>query len=194
VSRVILNPHIKTLHQALDLTPDAVSSAAQAADSVYRAQEKQLFATEGASGGQPWKKLSPIYAERKRRLVEGAKAFNQELKRRRGSPRRVPAISTSILVLIGDMRTAFSTQSGGHVVEYFKSARGWLIQLGARGPRYFKLHADGGDKIPGRPPKRDPQQRTPAQDNELRGAVRRALIPHVVRALRLAISTVPRAA
>jgi hypothetical protein len=83
------------------------------------------------------------------------------------------------------MKSAFSTQQADHIAEGVVLPSGAKIHLGARGPVYFGYHATGSGNLP----KRDQQQRTSRQDNELRAGVRRALIPHVTRTLRIALQT-----
>jgi len=186
MSSVVVNKSLKTLHEALNLTPDAVKDATVVADVVYRRQEKELFETEGASGGTPWVKLSDAYQKRKDRLFAQATANVKEIARARG--KKISGFALHIVLgaenkklqLTGDMKRAFAEQGGGHVAEGFILPTGARIQLGALGRPDFALHAKGKGNLP----KRDPQQRTTVGDEALVAGVRRALIPHVVRAIR----------
>lgn len=153
-----LNPRVRSLEQALELPREAVRRSAETTDSVYREQERTIFASEGPG----WQPLSPAYAKRKAKLRPGRK----------------------ILTFDGTMRDAFSRQVSGHIVESFRlPGKGWIVRLGAQGPAWWKYHAEGG-RIAGVPPIRDPQQRDPVQQLKIREAVIRALTPYVLRGLR----------
>lgn len=162
-----LNPRVRTLEQALELSLPAVKDAAEIADSIYRKQEIDIFATEGAIGGPRWVPLSRKYARWKAKRYPGRK----------------------ILTLTGDMRDAFTLRaSANHVVNVYRVS-GWRIQLGAQGPRHWGYHSKGG-RISGRPPIRDQQQRREEQALALTRAVSRGLVPHVLRNLRLRLGAV----
>jgi hypothetical protein len=177
VSAVVVNASLPRLHEALDLTEAAIKDAATVADVEYRAQEKQLWATEGGSGGDPWAPLSPAYLAWKQGRQKRDRAKNRSLKAAGAKPR--PAMSTRILVQFGRMRDAFSTQDPEHISEGVTTATGAKINLGATGPSWYTAHVTGNDKLP----KRDMQQRTSAGDAQLVESARRGLIPHVVAAV-----------
>lgn len=86
--------------------------------------EIKLFDTEGASGGNKWKALDPVYVKEKKR---------------RGA-------STKILIEWGDLRKSL-TQPGGDMVVRVERDR---ITLGSRVP-YAHYHALGKG-VPKRPP------------------------------------------
>lgn len=191
MSSVVVNRNIKTLHEALRLTAAAVKDAAVVADVVYRQQEKTLFSTQGGSGGVPWKALSKEYKERKDRLFSRTTATIKGIAKARGNKLAGFALHAAvgsenkILQLTGDMKRAFSEAGGEHVAEGFILPQGARIQVGARGPSFYRMHATGDGKLP----RRNQQQRTSTQDAQLVEGVRRALIPHVMRSLRVALRT-----
>jgi len=157
-----LNPRVRNLAQALELSAAAVRDAATVADSVYKVQERTIFSSEGPG----WKALSPRYRKWKSKKFPGRK----------------------ILTLTGRMRDAFATASPDHFVFRYRVTK-WRIQLGAQGPHWWKYHAEGG-RIPGRPPVRNPQLRSEAMRRQLGEAVARGLVPHIMRDLRLRIGAV----
>lgn len=188
-SRVIVNRNLKSLHEALQLTPAAMQDCTDTCDYIYRGQEDELFRTEGRSGGAAWQALSEPYKKRKDRLFSGARSYVSGIAKARGRGLTGAALNVvlgaenKILQLTGDMKRAFSNLGGRHVAHYFILPGNARVQLGAQGPEHYALHAEGDGKLP----KRDPQQRTSTQDEALRGGVKRALAPHVARALRVAL-------
>lgn len=196
MSSVTVNPRVFELHRAVRVTPAALEDATVVTDSIYRAHEKDLFNSEGASGGTAWKALSPDYKARKDRLFANATGIIKGIAAARGrklsgaAVRAARGSDNKTLQLTGDMKAAFSTEAASipdagnsgfnaaHVSESFILPTGAQIRLGAQGPLYF-------DRPPGEG--RDPQQRTEDQKAELVEGVRRAFIPHVVAALRSAL-------
>jgi len=189
MSTVVVNRSLKTLHEALSLNSAAVQDAVVTADYVYRGLEGDLFATQGGSGGPLWKALSPEYKKRKDRMFEGATRTVKGIAKARGNRLAGFAVAAvlgaenKILQLKGDMKRAFANAGGEHAARGFILPQGARIQLGAQGPEYYRFHAEGVGKLP----KRDQQQRKEDQDKAIVAGVRRALVPHIVRSIRVAL-------
>ena len=64
---VEVNPRIRKLRDAWNLTRREAALVAEAMDKPFRKQQKELFQTEGRSGGRKWKKLKKATVERKRK-------------------------------------------------------------------------------------------------------------------------------
>jgi hypothetical protein len=187
--RGAINPRIRSLDQLFELPAEAAKAAVVEADKVFRAQEKALFESEGASGGQKWVPLSKAYERRKAAIFASAQLQTVATMRSRGKKvtRRgiAAALGTEfkILQFTGDMRRAFSTAGRGHIARTSKTARGWIAMFGAEGAAYYALHARGG-KVPNRPPIRNPLLATEAQWDQRLSAMQKALTPFVMRSYR----------
>jgi len=151
------NPRLRDLHRLMTPSKEAVADATEDADKVFRRIERTLFSSQGKSGGKPWPALSTRYAKWKARRFPGRK----------------------ILTLRGDLRRSLTDKGGEHLAHSFRGPRGWVIRLGTS---HWKapLHAMGAGNLP----VRRPIQLTGADREALAGAVSRAFIPHVQRAVR----------
>ncbi len=161
------------------LTNAAIQDGAVVVDVIFRKLEKALWASAGASGGEPWAPLNPRY----RRWKELQRAADRASGRKKRSKGRLDLMSLEILVQYGGMRAAFSTEGPGHVAEGFLTATGGKIRVGAQGPKYYVYHYTGTPTMPARPP----IMLTDAQKSEIKAGVRRALLPHAMAALRAAL-------
>jgi len=151
-----LNPRVRQLDTLFDLTKRVATDAMTAVDKVFRAHEKSLFATEGASGGAKWQELSEDYKKWKDRHFPGR----------------------NILTLEGEMRDAFSKKGGDHIAEVFKVGK-WTIRVGAQGEKGF-WHGTGAGNLPVRPP----IQFRGDQAERIALEINRALVPHVKRVVK----------
>ena len=177
-----LNPSISGgLEKLLELDKPAAEDAAESVDSRFRAHEKRLFRTEGAEGGPPWQRLSPEYKRRKDRLFAKARAYRRAIaKARGGKVRGSLGAENKVLQLTGDLKRALSEMGGLHIVETFRVGLSWIIRVGASGPPYGRYHEEG-DGVP----TRHPMQHTEFQRRLYLGDVRRRLIPHLMRRMRV---------
>lgn len=152
------------LRSALDLlainSEDLGTLVLRRVGAVHRAQQAQIFASQGAVGGRgPWKPLAPRYAAWKARVKPGAK----------------------ILVFSGDMKERFVNLGRPEHVETFVPTgpgAGYYL-LGARSDR-AAAHLYGRAL-----PVRDPITKSPAQVAELRQTIadwyRNERLPQVLR-------------
>ena len=130
----LLNPSIADLR----------SLALPVLGKVHRRQQAAIFASQGAKGASgPWRKLSPGYAARKKKVAPRAK----------------------ILVLTTEMRNRFLKPGSKHYVQelQFRGANSWAIVFGARSRKAFR-HFTGGKNLP----QRDMVTKTTSQVSELR--------------------------
>lgn len=195
VVRAVANPRIRTLADALKLSPQAARAATRAADKVFREQGKELFSTEGQSGPDGgWQELSPPYKRWKDRLFSEGEAFVKEQARARGRKltRRGVAkalgAENKILQLYGDLRRALTEDGDEHIAEAFQVGGRWVLRLGAQGKAYYKAHVEGNPPTP----KRNPLARTADQRADIGAAVSEALAPFVVAAVRNQLAWVRR--
>ena len=130
-----VNPRIRLLSDLFDLDAREMKVMTTEVDKQFRKNMKRLFATEGASGGKRWKRLTPKYAKRKRKKRRGRK----------------------ILVYNRDMRDSI-TNAGhrDHVAEF--SLNPPYVEVGTNSD-IARYHAEGG----GRLPVRNPIQQTDSQ-------------------------------
>ena len=159
----------------------------------HQRQEREIFSTEGAAGGQGrWPALSPEYAARKRAAMGAGRAAARGKKgkprttllRRLGRP-----ISMRILVWSGDMRDRFLRPSRPeYVARYVETgpATG-RFEFGAASD-IASYHAQQRGAGGGRLPRRDMVIKTPQQMTRLRVAFldwyRKERVPMAFRALR----------
>jgi hypothetical protein len=160
----LVNPRLDDLTGLFEYTDEIGRAAAEAIDEVFTSHEKKLFDSEGQHGGAKWDPLSPRYKKWKDRQFAKAAEFNLELARTRGrrltSKQLQKAIGSEnkVLQLTGVMMRAFSVRGSKelskdgemaeHVSEHFKTARGWTIRTGARGPKYFSFYSEDSDVTP----------------------------------------------
>lgn len=188
--RGAINPRLRSIEQVFDLSSHAINAAVTETDKIFRAQEKGLFESEGASGGQKWVPLSKAYERRKAAIFASAQLQTVSTMRSRGKKvtRRgiAAALGTEfkILQFTGDMRRDFSTLATGHIARAQKSERGWIAMFGAEGKAYYALHAKGGS-VPKRPPVRNPIQATKEQWDGRLTVMQKALTPHLLRGFRV---------
>jgi len=161
--RASINPRTVELESLFRLDAAVIADAARLADVPFRSAERTIFATEGQSGGAPWHPLAPATIARKRAA------------RRRGHP-----ASLKILHMTGRMRKAFGNLAGEHLAYGDRGPRGWRIVLGASGPPYAVFHAQGGPRLPVRPP----INLTAANVADIREGIARGMAPHIARRIR----------
>jgi hypothetical protein len=202
MSRVVVSRALQSIDSAMKMTKSAITDAARAGDVVYRAQAKELWATEGASGGEPWLELNPDYLKwKQRQRHHGRQDLREAIKKfRAGKTKALKTtllMSTRILVQFGSMRDAFSTLGRDHHAQGFIIPTGGRVQLGALSPADrpdWSMHAKGiptGAGKGGLPPQRDPNQRLQVQEDQIREAIKTALIPHIMRSARIALQAGP---
>ncbi len=79
------NPNmIKSFDEAMKLTVADMKKMTAKVDTLFVRTEKRLFATEGASGGRPWKKLKKATRDAKRRAGLSKKIMQRTGELRRG--------------------------------------------------------------------------------------------------------------
>ncbi len=139
--KVTMNPalRVRTLQGMAVLDNQDMTTLRDRMDSKFKAHERALFATEGASGGSKWDALSKDYAEEKARKFAGRK----------------------ILQRSGRLRRSLAEGGDEHVATYAVQPRptvtlGTDVEVGA-------YHAPGSLHNP-RMPVRDPLQHTPEQE------------------------------
>jgi len=145
-----VNPRLKSLDEAVKLQFAEVKTIALDIDKRFRANERKLFATEGASGGSPWKPLSEKYRKRKKKKKPGRK----------------------IMAFSGATRKSLTTKGSGHVLRYNAKPRA-RIDVGTSHitPAY---HLEGPLKNPN-VPERDTLQTTDEQFAGYRDIISRYL-------------------
>jgi len=189
-ARVVVDlSRLRNAPQLFAFTPRMMSEAAAVADSRWSGQMKTAFSTEGGSTGEKWPPLSPKYLAWK----QGQRAAGRQKNRaliaayRAGKSRFLKqhqAMSTRILVLSGVMRDDYSFRDNpGHVAEgvYLSPTRG-LINLGARGPKFYGYHTTGTRTMP----RRDPLRRTSQQMRHVFDGIVDVVRAHFARAFRAA--------
>ena len=187
--RVIVNPRMKSIAEVRELDQAAANSAKIAADRIFRQLARERFNSEGASGGSRWAPLSDNYKRAKDRLFSGAIAETQRVASARGRKLSKKGISKAIgsenkiMQLTGDTKRSFSRSGGDHLAEAIRYGKAWRIQLGAVGPEYAVYHMPEWVRShPGRGMKaRDLLQHRADQYKEYFGAIRKVLIPHVMK-------------
>ena len=117
------NPRIKSLEDLAKLDRRDMETMTKAIDSQFRSDERRLFATEGASGGKRWPKLSPAYARRKKKKYPGRK----------------------ILVRKGPLRKSLTTKNAEHIAEWSLQPRA-TITVGTKNP-LGRFHVKRRDPI-----------------------------------------------
>lgn len=184
-STVIRRVNVTAMVESVRMDAQMIRAATIAADRVFRENEKLLWASEGASGGNPWQELSDEWLKFKKRSRRGAQSRNKASGfGRANEPGKERLMSTRILVQYGAMRRAFSTQGEGHIASGYPSNNGGAkIDLGASGPKYFGFHKNGD---PPNPP-RDPIQRTREQSEQMKRAVSDAIRPIIKRRMESAM-------
>jgi hypothetical protein len=78
---VVNRDRLRTIEQALMVNAQDMAVMTRNVDSVFRQQEAELFASEGASGGAAWAKLSEPYASRKAGARKATQATNRWTKK-----------------------------------------------------------------------------------------------------------------
>lgn len=146
-----VNPRIKSLEQALRLTATDMQAMLTPVDTKFRTLERRLFATEGASGGARWRRLSPKYAKQKRRTHPGRKVMQKT----------------------GGLRRSLTQKGADHVARYTLSASRARLKVGTtnvlaayHGPLIGRLTTGSGlgpTRGRARLPVRDVMQMTPQQ-------------------------------
>lgn len=129
---------LRTLMQAVTLTEgDKKGPLLVEMDRTHRRQTVQAFKTEGASTGLAWQKLSPRYAEWKRKVKPGRR----------------------ILVFSGDMKERYTGAGANHIRRFIRpftyafgviSDKAWRHETGTgegkqRLPRRSVLHKSAAD-------------------------------------------------
>lgn len=136
-----VNPRIKSLEQALRLTATDMQAMLTPVDTKFRTLERRLFATEGASGGARWRRLSPKYAKQKRRTHPGRKVMQKT----------------------GGLRRSLTQKGADHVARYTLSASRARLKVGTTNVLAAYHGAAGAAYRNPRLPKRDVMQMTPQQ-------------------------------
>lgn len=161
----------------LELDRGTAARIATALDKQFMANERKLFASEGASGGAPWRPLSLAYAMRK----AGWRRGRQDQRRAIRQGRRVisgvfgslPRLgSNKILQLTGQMRQSFTAPGWEHIRRLVRLPGIWRVQLGSHND-LARHHKTGGPKLP----RRDPIQHTSAQLGQYNRLVAEIALP-----------------
>lgn len=140
--KVTVNPRLVELTKMLDLTAQDYGPMVRDVDKLFRANERELFASEGASGGKKWVGLTPEYAEHKARVLTGmrelkrrSKASLWSLAREVAVGRKKPRIGSSgkVMTLTGNLRDSY-TQEGHqqHLAEFDAAKR--TLSVGTKNP------------------------------------------------------------
>ena len=183
-----VNPALRSrsIKQLLRIERKGAEAAARAADKAFREAEREMFASQGASGAEgPWAILSPEYAARKAAYFRGKRADYRARKRDMAMlPARYRAKvakgygSNKILQLTGGMMRRF-TQAGdpGHVAEAVQNGDQWSVRFGARSD-VASYHESGGPRLP----RRNPVALSEEAKAKIVAAIAEALAPFAQRA------------
>lgn len=171
------------------LTKEIVGDVANETGKDFRRLERVLFATQGKSGGEQWKPLSPRYARIKMAILTGAisglRSANQQFGR---ASRRVPSLKSvnKILSLSGGLRDSLTKKSDPDHVQTFRqrSDAQWVVAHGTSN-ELARYHSNG---VPskGGAVVRKPIMLTPSQKEEIQKTVTRVLAVHLKRAVLVA--------
>lgn len=151
-ARIEVNPRLRELPQVAKLDMGDMKRLADAIDSRFVTNERALFASEGASGGERWAPLSPDYAEAKRRRFPGRK----------------------ILARTGRLRRSLTQKGDPEHVAVYRLAPRPVVEVGTE-VEVGAYHAPGPLHNPNLPV-RDPLQHTPQQERDYFEVVRDYLV------------------
>lgn len=166
-----VNPGITQLHKMFDLDSTALGVISKLVDDRFRVMMSTLYPTQGASGGNQWAPLSPEYLKKKKipkwfRIRAGRGAILEEVRKLPARYRvglfRLTLGEFKILQLTRRLRLSLTSKNTDHILETGKSGQNYYIVLGTTVP-YSIHHWKGGRSLP----RRNPIQRTSAQDAEL---------------------------
>jgi phage gpG-like protein len=121
-------------------------------DVVFRRQEKQLFASQGTSGGPRWEALKPAYAKWKRRKYPGRK----------------------ILTLTGNMRDSLREKGSDHIAKFDSKTEDMIFGTKVKIAAY---HFRGNTRME----RRNPVQLTYDNLIEYDDRIRKFLLPRFKR-------------
>jgi len=131
------NPRIKDLEKAFLLFPRDMKTMLKSVDSMFRDREKQLFRTEGGSGGRRWPKLAASTLKTKRRLRSGVArarqttALGADVTGQAGLV--VGPVSLKVMQRYGRLRKGLTQRKhGDHVARYELSVFGAWLKLGTK--------------------------------------------------------------
>jgi hypothetical protein len=164
-----VNPALAALPQMLEMTAADLRLIAEQVDTRFRVMMSSLYESEGASGGQRWRELSPGYLIQKRAkwgfIKAGRRGLLQEVRelpaRYRSGLFRLTLGEFKILQLTRRLRLSLTSKGPDHILEAGDVGPNAYIVLGTR-VDYAERHWSGEGL-----PVRNPIQRTRAQDIEL---------------------------
>ena len=125
-----VNPTIHQIDDILDLTAKDMKQLTTKIDARFRANERELFSTEGSSGGVKWRPLKAATLAAKKRRAAGVRGI-----RKRGFS--IPLASTSLKIMqrTGELRKGLTRKSHpDHVVRWVLSAGVTTISIGVKSP------------------------------------------------------------
>lgn len=164
-----VNPALAALPQMLEMTAADLRMIAEQVDTRFRVMMSSLYESEGASGGQRWRELSPGYLRQKRAkwnfISAGRPRLLQEVRllpaRYRSGLFRLTLGEFKILQLTRRLRLSLTSKGPDHILETGKVGPNAYVALGTWVE--YALHHWNGDAGA----VRNPIQRTRAQDAEL---------------------------
>ena len=163
------------MFKVMQLNADDMKMMGTKVDTLFRKNERALFASEGASGGSKWPALSPGYA-----------AWKKGQKLRKSGAKMIG--SNKIMVLTGRLKSSLTSKNGDHF--YLSSLLGenrGQITVGTKVDTAAK-NIKGNPLSDAHVPERDTLQYTPAQGNAYQQIVKdryiQVKLPRLLRALR----------
>jgi len=143
-----VNPRLKSLDEAMRLQVPELKTMTGQVDYRFRENEKALFRSQGASGGNPWPPLSEKYRKWKKKAFPGRK----------------------IMALTGKTRKSLTTKGAGHIARGIGSGSRVRIVVGTshRTPAY---HIDDSPLKNPNVPERDTLQTTETQYKQYRNII-----------------------
>lgn len=156
---VRVSDRVRNLNTLFDFTPREAEAALDTLDRMVMDHEKELFLTEGRSGGKGWSQLSPGYKIWKMQVRPGR----------------------TILVFDGILRASLTTNTSPfHIKAWSRTpSGGWVLRSGSREPKGLHHQTFVAPKV-----ERKPMQFMQHQIDAIRSGIARTLIPFVKQRFR----------